>query len=314
VLQFLVRRVTIGLVTLFMITVFVFGLINLAPGGPAAIMSMTTTASQRAALTHQYGLDQPVPLRYLAWLGSAMHGNLGQSYDFDQPVRTVIGDRLPNTAILAGTALLLSILVGVPLGIWAALTRGSWVDTVISATTTLGLSTPDFWLGTVAIIIFAVLLHWLPASGMSSSGGGGGGGLLPHLILPACVLSIAFLPNLVRFTRSSMIEVLTRDYVRTARAKGLPPRDVLARHALRNAFVPVLAMIGLLAATLLGGSAIVESVFAWPGIGRLTVQAATNRDYPLIMGLTLLVSAIVILINILIDIVYALVDPRIRYG
>lgn len=313
-LSFLVRRLAVGLVTLFLITVAVFGLINLAPGGPAAIMTMTTTASERAALARSYRLNQPLPVRYAQWLGSAVRGNLGNSYDFGEPVATVIKERLPNTLILAGTALLLSVLVGIPLGVWAALARGRWLDTGISSLATLGLSIPDFWLGTVMIIIFAVFLHWLPASGMSASGGGGGGGLLPHLVMPATVLSVAFLPNVVRFTRSSMVGVLGADYIRTARAKGLSQVIVLYKHALRNAVVPVLSMVGLLAATLLGGSAIVESVFAWPGIGRLSVQAATDRDYPLIMGVTLLVSTIVIVINIVTDLLYASLDPRITYG
>lgn len=313
-LNFLVRRMAIGVVTLFLITLVVFGLINSAPGGPTAIMSMTTTASERAALAKSYQLSDPIPVRYARWLNGAVHGNLGQSYDFGQPVGDIIKQRLPNTAILATTALLLSILIGVPLGVGAALGRGRWSDTLISSVATLGLSVPDFWLATIMIIIFAVFLHWLPASGMSASGGGGGGGLLPHLVMPATVLAVAFLPNVVRFTRSSMIEVLGADYVRTARAKGLSSMIVLFKHALRNAMIPVVSMIGLLAATLLGGSAIVESVFAWPGIGRVTVQAATDRDYPLIMGMTLLVSAIVICVNVVTDLLYAILDPRIRYG
>jgi peptide/nickel transport system permease protein len=275
---------------------------------------MTTTASERTALAKAYHLNDPIPVRYVRWLGSAVHGNLGESYDFGQPVADVIKQRLPNTAILATTALLLSVLIGVPLGVWAALGRGRWIDTLISSVATLGLSVPDFWLATIMIIVFAVFLHWLPASGMSASGGGGGGGLLPHLVMPATVLAVAFLPNIVRFTRSSMIEVLGADYVRTARAKGLSAMTVLYKHALRNAIIPILSMVGLLAATLLGGSAIVESVFAWPGIGRVTVQAATDRDYPLIMGVTLLVSAIVIVVNIVTDLLYAVFDPRIRYG
>jgi len=313
-LAFLVRRLAIGVVTLFVITVIVFGLINSAPGGPAAIMNMSTTASERNALSKSYHLDRPVPVRYAQWLGSAVRGNLGQSYDFGQPVTEVIGQRLPNTAILAITALVLSVLVGIPLGMWAGVRRGRWTDTAVSSVATLGLSVPDFWLGTIMIIVFAVYLHWLPASGMSASGGGGGGGLLPHLIMPATVLSVAFLPNIVRFTRSSMVEVLSSDYVRTAHAKGLSGAVVLYGHALRNALVPILSMVGLLAATLLGGSAIVESVFAWPGIGRLTVQAATDRDYPLIMGVTLTVSTIVIVLNIMTDLLYAVFDPRIRHG
>lgn len=312
-LSYFVRRVTIGVVTLWLITVAMFGLISLAPGGPAAIMNMSTTASTRRALEKVYHLNDPAPVRYVRWLDSALHGNLGTSYDFGEPVSDVILQRLPNTAILALTAILISIVVGIPLGVLAALRHGGWIDTAISASTTVGLSIPDFWLGTVMIIIFAVTLHWLPASGMGG-GGSNGGGLLAYLIMPACVLAIVFVPNLVRFTRSSMLSVLGADYIRTARAKGLHRWKVFVKHAFRNALIPVISLVGLLTAALLGGSAVVESVFAWPGIGRLTVQAATDRDYPMIMGVTLLASAIVISINIVTDLLYAYLDPRVHYG
>jgi peptide/nickel transport system permease protein len=310
VLPYLVRRIAIGIVTLWVITVAMFGLISFAPGGPAAIMNMSSTASTRQALEKSYHLNDPAPVRYVRWLSSALHGNLGTSYDFGQPVSDVIRQRLPNTLLLALTAILISVLVGVPLGFIAALRRGSWLDTVIGASTTVGLSIPDFWLGTVMIILFAVTLHWLPASGM----GAGAGDSILHLIMPASVLAIVFFPNLVRFTRSSMLGVLEADYIRTAHAKGLRRSKVFIKHAFRNALIPILSLVGLLTAALLGGSAVVESVFAWPGIGRLTVQAATNRDYPMIMGVTLLASAMVIAINIATDILYAYLDPRVNYG
>ena len=310
-LSYLVRRLLLGAVTLLLITVVVFGLINLAPGGPAAIMNMNSTAGTRAELTNEYGLNQPVPIRYLAWLSEAVRGNLGISYDFQQPVLSVIGNRLPNTALLAGPALFIAVVLGVLLGVAAALVHRSWLDTAITASSTVGLSLPDFWIGTVLVIVFAVTLHWLPSTGMEDTGGGG---LLSHMVLPTVVLALGLLPNLVRFTRSSMIEVLGKEYVRTARSEGLRPAGVVFKHALRNALIPVVSMIGLLLTTLLGGSAIVESVFSWPGIGRLTVQAATNRDYPMIMGVTILVSALVIFINILTDFLYALIDPRISHG
>ena len=310
-LSYLVRRILVGLVTLLLITAVVFGLVNAAPGGPAAIMNMNSTASTRSALTSAYGLDRPLPVRYVAWLSDAARGNLGMSYDFQQPVLAVIGDRLPNTAILAGAALVAAVVLGVLLGVAAALARNNWLDTAITAITTLGLSLPDFWIATVLVIVFAVTLHWLPSAGMRYTSGGG---LPQHLLLPAAVLALGLLPNLVRFTRSSMIEVMGKEYVRTARSKGLPRSRVIFKHTLRNALIPVVSMIGLLLATLLGGSAIVESVFSWPGIGRLTVQAATNRDYPMIMGVTILVSALVIGINIAIDLLYAMLDPRIRHG
>lgn len=309
-MTYLVQRLVVGAITLLLITAIVFVLINAAPGGPAAIMNMTATAGDRAAQINALGLNRPIPLRYLAWLSDAVRGNFGDSYDFQQPVLSVIGDRLPNTLLLAGSALAVAVVFGILLGVLAALLHGTWIDTAISAVSTVGLSLPDFWIATVLVIIFAVTYHWLPASGMSDATGGG---QVSHLILPALVLSLTLLPNLVRFTRSSMIEVLGKEYVRTARAKGLPQGRVLFKHALRNAAIPIVSMIGLLMASLLGGSAIVESVFAWPGIGRLTVQATMNRDYPLIMGVTILVSALVIGINIVIDLFYALLDPRIRH-
>jgi peptide/nickel transport system permease protein len=308
-----VRRVVIGAITLLIVTALVFGLMNLAPGGPAAIVSMTSTAAQRAALIRMYALNEPLPVRYVAWLWQVVHGSLGISYDYQEPVMVVIAQRLPNTAILAGTALGLSILFGVPLGVWAALNRGGVLDTLISSVTMLGLSVPDFWLGIVFVIVFSVTLRWLPASGMSATEGGGGGGIVPHLVLPASVLTLAFMPNILRFTRSSVLEVVHLDYVRTARAKGAPERRVIYLHALRNALIPVVSMIGLLFAALISGSAIVENVFAWPGIGRLAVQATSDRDYPMIMGVTVVLGAIVIAANILVDLAYTALDPRIRY-
>lgn len=313
-LAYVVRRVLIGIVTLWLITVAMFGLVSLAPGGPAAIMNMSTTAATRAALEKTYHLNDPAPVRYARWLDSALHGNLGTSYDFGEPVSSVLWQRLPNTAILALAAIVISVLVGIPLGVISALQRGTWLDSAITSVSTLGLSIPDFWLGTVLIIVFAVTLHWLPASGMGGGGGSDSGSLFVHLIMPAAVLAIVLSPNLVRFTRSSLLTVLHADYIRTARAKGVRRWTVLVKHALRNAFIPVLSLVSLLTATLLGGSAIVESVFAWPGIGRLTVQAATDRDYPTIMGVTLLASAIVITINLLNDLLNAYLDPRVHYG
>jgi len=313
VAAFVVRRVVIGAITLLIVTALAYVLMNMAPGGPAAIISMTSTAAQRAALEKLYALNQPLPIRYAAWLWQAVHGSLGTSYDFQEPVLTVIGQRLPNTAILAGVALVASILFGVPLGTWAAVSRGRWLDQLISSATMLGLSIPDFWMGIVLVIVFSVTLRWLPASGMTSSQGGGGGGLGPHLVLPALVLTLAFMPNIVRFTRSSMLEVLHLDYIRTAHAKGAAGRRVLYVHALRNALIPVVSMIGLLFAALISGSAIVESVFAWPGIGRLAVQATSDRDYPMIMGVTVVLGAIVIATNIIVDVLYGVLDPRIRY-
>ncbi|MCY0900280.1 MAG: ABC transporter permease [Firmicutes bacterium] len=311
--RYVVRRVGLGVMTLLIMSLIVFLLINAAPGGPAAIVNMNATASQRAALEKLYGLQQPVIERYASWLWSVLHGNLGVSYSLQQPVTQVIGDYFPNTALLAGAALGLSILIGVPLGTQAAIGRGRWLDRLASLITMMGLSVPDYWLAILAILVFSVWLHLLPASGMNAAGGGGGGGVLPHMILPVGVLTFVFMPNVFVIAKASMIEALQADYTRTARGKGASERRVVYRHALRNAFNPVLSVIGLITTVLIGGDAIVETVFAWPGIGRLMVEATSQRDYPVMMGVTIVIGASVICINIIVDILYGLLDPRVRY-
>lgn len=311
--QFTLRRVGLGIITLLLMSVIVFLLINAAPGGPSAIVNMNTTATQRAALEKLYGLQQPIFVRYGEWLGQAVRGNFGMSYSYQQPVLTVIGEYFPNTALLAGAALILAMLVGIPLGSQAAMRRGGYFDRLVSPISMVGLSIPDYWLAIIAIIVFSAWLHVLPASGMSQAGGGGGGGLLPHMVLPVSVLTFVFMPNVFLIARSSMIEALKSDYVRTARGKGASERRTLYRHALRNAFNPILSVIGLVFAVLIGGDAIVETVFAWPGIGRLMVEATTQRDYPMMMGATMVIGASVILINLVVDITYGLLDPRVRY-
>lgn len=294
-------------------SVIVFLLINAAPGGPSAIVSMNATQAQREALQRLYGLNQPIFVRYSEWLVAAVRGNFGTSYSLQQPVLQVIGEYFPNTALLAGSALTLAILIGVPLGTQAARGRKGWFDRIASGISMLGLSVPDYWLAIVAIIVFSAWLRWLPASGMSAAGGGGGGGLVSHLVLPVSVLTFVFMPNIFVIAKSSMIEAMRSDYIRTARGKGASERRVIYRHALRNAFNPILSVIGLVFAVLIGGDAIVETVFAWPGIGHLMVEATTQRDYPLMMGTTMVIGAGVILINLVVDVLYGLLDPRVRY-
>ncbi len=296
-------------------TVFTFFLINLAPGGPAAIVSMQTTAEQRDALARQMGLDHPVVQRYGIWLAGAVTGDLGRSLDTQEPVATLIAQRFPNTALLAVVTILLTLAIGVPVGIVAAIRRGTLVDRLSIVLSTVGQAVPDFWLGIILIIAFTVALNVLPASGMSTPGSDLGVlDLAQHLVLPVITLSVVLLPNIVRFTRSALLDVLHHDYIRTARAKGLPSGRVYVRHALRNAWVPIVAVIGLVIPLLLGGSVVVESVFGWPGMGRLAVQAATDRDYNVVMGVTVFVGAIVILVNLVTDLAYALLDPRIRHA
>jgi peptide/nickel transport system permease protein len=310
--RYIVRRIGWGIVTLLIMSLIVFLLINAAPGGPAAIVSMNSTAAQRAALEKLYGLNQPIFVRYGEWLANAVRGNFGVSYSLQQPVIAVIGIYFPNTALLAGSALVLSILIAVPMGSLAAVHRKRWVDRMASGINMLGLSIPDYWLAIIGIIVFSAWLHWLPASGMSAASGGSGG-LVAHMVLPVGVLTFVFMPNIFVIAKSSMTEALRADYIRTARSKGASERRVIYRHALRNAFNPILSVIGLVFAVLIGGDAIVETVFAWPGIGHLMVEATSNRDYPLMMGCTMVIGAGVILINLLVDLLYGLLDPAVRY-
>lgn len=311
--KYIARRIGLGVITLLIMSVIVFLLINAAPGGPSAIVNMNATAAQRAALEKLYGLQQPIFVRYGQWLWAMVRGNLGISYSLQQPVMQIIGEYFPNTALLAGSALVLAMLIGIPLGTQAAIRRKSLFDKVASGVSMLGLSVPDYWLAIIAIIVFSAWLHLLPASGMSAAGGGNGGGVLPHMVLPVLVLTFVFMPNIFVIAKSSMVEAMRSDYTRTARGKGASELRIVYRHALRNAFNPILSVVGLVFAVLIGGDAIVETVFAWPGIGHLMVEATTQRDYPVMMGTTMVIGASVILINIVVDVTYGLLDPRVRY-
>ncbi len=300
-----------ALVVLFA-SALTFFFVNLAPGGPASIMRFDVSAEQRDALISQMRLDRPVPERYVEWLGGAVRGDLGTSLLTDEPVTTRIGDRLPNTLILAGAALVLSLVVGFPVGILQALRRGHPVDHVLSLLTALGLSVPVFWLGILLILVFAVTLHILPSAGVTSASSDTIADRLLHLVLPAIALGSTILPTVVRFVRSSMIEVLDQDFIRTATSKGLPPLTVITRHALRNALIPVVSALGVLVPRLLGGTIVTEAVFGWPGMGRLALEAAQGRDYPLVTGLTVVVAAIAVLATLVVDIAYTRIDPRVR--
>ncbi|MGE5590928.1 MAG: ABC transporter permease [Bacillota bacterium] len=311
---YLTRRLGQGVLVIVLVTILTFILINVAPGGPSSIMRMESTAEQREALTRQMGLDQPLPVRYGRWAQGVLHGDFGYSLAGGEAVGPLLKLRLVNTVQLALTALTLAVIVGLPLGIWAALRRNTWLDYLINGVSTMGMSLPSFWLGIMAIMVFSVSLNLLPASGMSEMGSGFSlVDRLRHLILPASVLAITITPDLVRFTRSALLEVLGLDFMRTARAKGLSPRLVLLKHGMRNALIPVVAMLGLLLPALLSGSVITESVFGWPGMGRLAVDAATNRDYPVVMAVTVVAGAIIIVTNLGVDLAYSLIDPRIRH-
>jgi peptide/nickel transport system permease protein len=302
----------LGALVIVFASALTFFFVNLAPGGPASIMRFDVTAEQREALIKLMGLDRPVPQRYVEWLAGALRGDLGTSLLTNEPVTMRIGDRLPNTLTLAGSALLISIVLGIPIGVVQAVRRGKPIDHVLSLLTAVGLSVPVFWLGIVLILIFAVSLHVLPSAGVTSASSDTLADRLAHLVLPAVALATTILPTVVRFTRSSMIEVLHEDYVRTATSKGLSPRTVLARHALRNALIPVVSAVGALVPRLIGGTVVTEAVFGWPGMGRLALEAAQGRDYPLVTGLTVVVAAIAVLASLLVDVAYTRLDPRLR--
>ena len=313
-IAYTVRRLLQGLLVLFLISVITFFLINAAPGGPSAIVSMERTEEERQAIIRQLGLDRPLLVRYLDWFGGVLRGDLGKSLNQGLPVSTLLTQRMGNTLQLALSALMLTALLGVVLGVLAALYKNRWPDHLISSVATIGMSVPAFWLGIVAIIVFAVQLKVLPSSGIFTVGQEFSLlDRLRHLAMPASVLAFTLIPNVIRVTRSALLEVLTSDYVRTARAKGLSERLVLLKHTLKNAMVPVIAILGLITTVLFSGSVVVESVFGWAGLGRLAIEAANGRDYPVILGVTLLVGAIVVLVNLLVDLLYAAVDPRISH-
>jgi peptide/nickel transport system permease protein len=302
-----------GVVVLFLVSAITFLLVNLAPGGPSSLMRMDVTPEQREVLAHRLGLDQPVPVRYALWLAGAVRGDLGTSMTSNEPVAMRIAQRLPNTLLLAGTALVVSIVVGIPMGVYAALRRNKLPDFVVAIFSVMGLSVPAFWLGIILILVFSVNLNVLPSSGVATSGNEANlADRVQHLLMPATVLSTTVLPYVVRFTRSALLEVLHQDYVRTASAKGLSRVRVVYVHALRNALVPVISIIGTLVPRLFGGSVVTEAVFGWPGMGRLAVEAANGRDYPLIVGITVSVAVLVVLSSLAVDLAYTWLDPRIR--
>jgi peptide/nickel transport system permease protein len=314
VVRYIVRRLLQSIVLLFIVSIITFLLIHSAPGGPALLANPDLTREEVEAMTSNLGLDEPLPVQYLRWLGNVLRGDLGTSYGTVEPVSTVIMDRLPNTLLLTGVALVISVSIAIPLGVLSATRQNTAVDRIIAGFSFLGISVPVFWLGIMLIILFAVRWELLPAGGMYTLGQERSiADLLKHMLLPLSVLVVANLAALVRYTRSGMITVLNEDYVRTARAKGLANRKVVFGHALRNALIPVITVVAISIPNAVSGAAITETVFSWPGMGRLAVNAANTRDYPVVLGATLTVAVVVVLSNLLADLLYAVVDPRIRF-
>ncbi|HLW46153.1 MAG TPA: ABC transporter permease [bacterium] len=311
--RYILGRVAQSLVLLFLVAVITFALIHAAPGGPGIMMNdQKLTAAEMKAMAANLGLDRPLYVQFGDWLAQLAQGNLGIAYTSDLPVTRMIAARLPATLLLGASALFLSLAIAIPVGIVTAIRPRSIVDNVVSALSFVGVSTPVFWLGLMLIIVFAVDLKVMPAAGMRTQGAAlTTPDLLRHLAMPAFVLATAFMAGFSRYVRTAMIEVLAQPYVRTAHSKGLSGRVVLYRHALRNSLIPLVTMVGLALPLLIGGAAITEQVFAWPGMGQLAVQAAYSHDYPLIMGITIVVAAAVIGINLLTDLSYAVIDPRI---
>ncbi len=310
--RFLLKRLGGALVVLTLVAVLVFCLTRLASGDPVALLlGDQATVEDIAAARAQYGLDKPLPVQFALWVGELLHGNLGHSLFLQRPVAQALLERAEPTLFLALFAVSIAALVGVPCGMAAAVWRGSAADQAVSSVAMLGASVPSFWLGLILIQLFAVKLGWFPASGYGDPTAGLGE-RLQHLLLPALVLGMLNSALIIRFTRASMLDILGEDYVRTARAKGLPEGTIMVKHVLRNALVPIVTVLGLTMALMIGGTVVTETVFNLPGVGNLVVRAVLRRDYPVIQGTLLVIAAIYVFINLAIDFLYTLVDPRIR--
>lgn len=309
----LLRRLVVTIPVIGVVVLAVFALLHITPGNPAVIIAGDyATADDIERIRIKLGLDEPFLKQVGLWLGRVARGDLGVSIFSGLPVTTLIKQRAEATIALTLVAMLISVGVGVPLGVLAAWKKGSWIDRAIMIFAVSGFSMPVFWLGFLLVYVFAISFDWLPVQGYRPLQDGFWP-FLRHLVLPAMTLSVIYLALIARMTRASMLTVLGEDYVRTAFAKGLAPREVLMRHALKNASLPVVTIIGIGFALLIGGAVVTESVFALPGLGRLTVDAITRRDYPVIQGVILVVSVVYVLINLVVDLLYVVLDPRIRY-
>lgn len=299
------RRLLQSIFVVWGVSVLVFFLLRLAPGDPVLmLLAESASPEQIAAARAKWGLDQPIPIQYAVFLGRALRGDLGDSLFFQQPAIEVLFERMPATLQLSGAALLFSLLVAIPMGILSALKRDTIWDYLGTGLAMLGQAIPPYWLGIMLILLFSVSLGWFPTSGR---------GTLSHLVLPAITLGSVLMALVTRLVRSGMLDVLSEDYVRTARAKGLVERTVIVRHALRNILIPLVTVIGLQLGALFGGAVITESIFAWPGVGRLALQAISARDYPLVQAAVLVISIVYVFLNLAVDLLYVYLDPRIRY-
>lgn len=313
--RYVLNRILSAVPLLVGVSIIIFAILHLAPGDPLDVYADNPAVTREALdnIRVSLGLDKPLPEQYVRWFTSFLQGNWGYSIRTNRPAFSEALSRLPATLVLSGTAFLIALLTALPLGIISAIKRYSAVDHVATLFSFLGISMPIFWLALMVQLLFAVELRWLPSAGLMTIGDGSLANRLEHLILPAFVLSLAYIAGWSRYIRSSMIEVLSLDYVRTARAKGVHEQRVVYRHALKNAVIPVVTVIALDFAGLFSGAVITETVFAWPGLGRLFIESMNGRDYPVLLGLLMFSSFMLIGINLLTDLLYSLLDPRVRY-
>ncbi|VWB09870.1 peptide ABC transporter permease [Burkholderia aenigmatica] len=302
-LNLIARQVVLGIAVIVTAITLTFFMVRLSGDPTAQILPQDASVEQRVALQKQLGLDKPVPAQYLSYMEGAAHGEFGNSYFDGDTVTSIIMRRLPNTALLATTALAIALALAIPLGVLAATRRGGWLDRAVQVASVAGASVPSFWMGLLMIQVFAVGFGWLPTYGI---------GGWRHLVLPALTLALYVFPGVTRLTRSSMLEVLPASYVNAARAKGMPERRVIFRTVMRNGIVPVLALIALEIGTLFGGAVLTETVFSWPGIGRLAIESIQRRDFPIIQGVVAYVAVIFAVITVAVEIVIRIVNPRLR--
>jgi ABC-type dipeptide/oligopeptide/nickel transport system permease component len=311
--RYLARRLVSFVPTVFLASIIIFSIIQLAPGDPAQMrLGMQATPAEVQAERVRLGLDRPRVVRYFSWLSDVAHLRLGDSYTTNRPVVTMVFDAFPNTLKLTVVALILSILIGFPMGIYAALHHNRRGDLVVTGLNAFGLSVPSFWIGILLILLFSVKLRWLPPSGL-------GGprttflGSLEYLVMPVTTIALSNLSVFSRFVRSSMVDVLSAAYVQTARSKGLMERTVIVQHALRNAMLPVVTAVGIQFGRLLGGAVVTEAVFSYPGIGKLVVTSILNRDYPVVQATLMLVVVVFLITNLIVDLSYAILDPTVKF-
>lgn len=304
-ISYLFRRLLLFIPTILVALTLVFIIFRLVPGDPARLMAGDMATEETiATIREEMGLNRPIIAQYWTYLTDLVQGDLGRSRVYQQSVIEPVKDRLPETLLLAGAAMAIALVVGVTAGVIAALRPGSWIDHLSMVTAVAGVSLPSFWLGLLLITLFSVRLDLLPVAGFTNKWG---------IILPALTLAANQMAVLARMTRSTMLGIMNQDYIRTARAKGLKEQSVVAAHALRNAMIPTMTVAGMQLGYLIGGSLVVESVFAWPGLGRLMLDSIQQRDYPMIQGIVLVYAVLMLAVNLLVDVLYALIDPRVRY-